>query len=216
MNFEQLSYVKKIYETESIIYAAEAMHISQSAMSQSIANLETELGYKLFNRSRKGTLPTQDGKHLIPYIIEILEAQHHLLDEVDAMKAHINGSLTIATIPTLFNKVVPKALSKFNKDYPHINVKIFESDKDEIARLVQQNEVDIGLIGIRDNESIDDGLQLHSLNKSSGFKLIVPKKSKLALKEEVNLEEIQQYPFVLYDRSFYQNNLKAFEDEMDH
>ena len=213
MNFEQLSYVKKISETESIIYAAEAMHISQSAMSQSIANLETELGYKLFNRSRKGTLPTQDGKHLIPYIIEILEAQHHLLDEVDAMKAHINGSLTIATIPTLFNKVVPKALSKFNKDYPHINVKIFESDKDEIARLVQQNEVDIGLIGIRDNESIDDGLQLHSLNRSSGFKLIVPKKSKLALKEEVNLEEIQQYPFVLYDRSFYQNNLKAFEDE---
>jgi LysR family transcriptional activator of glutamate synthase operon len=213
MNFEQLSYVKKIYETESIIYAAEAMHISQSAMSQSIANLETELGYKLFNRSRKGTLPTQDGKHLIPYIIEILEAQHHLLDEVDAMKAHINGSLTIATIPTLFNKVVPKALSKFNKDYPHINVKIFESDKDEIARLVQRNEVDIGLIGIRDNESIDDGLQLHSLNRSSGFKLIVPKKSKLALKEEVNLEEIQQYPFVLYDRSFYQNNLKAFEDE---
>jgi LysR family transcriptional activator of glutamate synthase operon len=213
MNFEQLSYVKKIYETESIIYAAEAMHISQSAMSQSIANLEAELGYKLFNRSRKGTLPTQDGKHLIPYIIEILEAQHNLLDEVDAMKAHINGSLTIATIPTLFNKVVPKALSKFNKDYPHINVKIFESDKDEIARLVQQNEVDIGLIGIRDNESIDDGLQLHSLNRSSGFKLIVPKKSKLALKEEVNLEEIQQYPFVLYDRSFYQNNLKAFEDE---
>ena len=54
------------------------------------------------------------------------------------------------------------------------------------------------MIGIRDNESIDDGLQLHSLNKSSGFKLIVPKKSKLALKEEVNLEEIQQYPFVLY------------------
>lgn len=213
MNFEQLSYVKKIYETESIIYAAEAMHISQSAMSQSIANLEAELGYKLFNRSRKGTLPTQDGKHLIPYIIEVLEAQHNLLDEVDAMKANINGSLTIATTPTLFNKVVPKALSKFNKDYPHINVNIFESDNEEITRLIQKNEVDIGLIGIRDNEIIEDGIQLHSLNRSSGFKLIVPKKSKLALKEEVDLEDIKQYPFVLYDRSFYQNNLKDFEEE---
>lgn len=213
MNFEQLSYIKKIYETESIIYAAKAMHISQSAMSQSIANLETELGCKLFNRSRKGTLPTQDGKHLIPYIIEILEAQHNLLDKVDAMKAQIDGSLTIATIPTLFNKVVPKALSKFNKDYPHINVKIFESDKDEIIRLLQKNDVDIGLIGIRDNETVNQDLQLHALNRSSGFKLIVPKKSKLALKEEVNLEAIQQYPFVLYDRSFYQNNLKVFEEE---
>jgi DNA-binding transcriptional LysR family regulator len=47
MNFEQLSYVQKIYELESIIHASEAMHISQSAMSQSIANLESELGYKI-------------------------------------------------------------------------------------------------------------------------------------------------------------------------
>ncbi|MDW4285872.1 LysR family transcriptional regulator, partial [Staphylococcus saprophyticus] len=62
MNFEQLAYVKKIYETESIVHASETMHISQSAMSQSIANLEAELGYKLFDRSRKGTLPTEVGK----------------------------------------------------------------------------------------------------------------------------------------------------------
>ena len=101
--------------------------------------------------------------HLIPYIIEILEAQHHLLDEVDAMKAHINGSLTIATIPTLFNKVVPKALSKFNKDYPHINVKIFESDKDEIARLVQQ----INTLGLFVRNTIFNG----PFSSSNAFKL---------------------------------------------
>ena len=38
-----------------MIHASEKMHISQSAMSQSIANLEKEIGYKLFERSRKGT-----------------------------------------------------------------------------------------------------------------------------------------------------------------
>lgn len=54
MNFEQLIYVKSVYEQESMIRASELMHISQSAMSQSIANLETELGYSLFYRSRKG------------------------------------------------------------------------------------------------------------------------------------------------------------------
>lgn len=55
MNFEQLAYVKTVYEMESMIHASEKMHISQSAMSQSIANLEKEIGYKLFERSRKGT-----------------------------------------------------------------------------------------------------------------------------------------------------------------
>ena len=54
MNFEQLSYVKKIYELESIVHASEAMHISQSAMSQSIANLESELGYKILIVHVKG------------------------------------------------------------------------------------------------------------------------------------------------------------------
>ncbi|MGW9939162.1 DNA-binding transcriptional LysR family regulator [Staphylococcus epidermidis] len=53
MNFEQLAYVKKLYELESMIQASESIHISQSAMSQSLTNLEKELGYKLFSRSRK-------------------------------------------------------------------------------------------------------------------------------------------------------------------
>ena len=54
MNFEQLIYVKSVYEQESMIRASELMHISQSAMSQSIANLETELGYSLFIAPEKG------------------------------------------------------------------------------------------------------------------------------------------------------------------
>ena len=48
MNFEQLIYVKSVYEQESMIRASELMHISQSAMSQSIANLETELDIHYF------------------------------------------------------------------------------------------------------------------------------------------------------------------------
>ncbi len=91
------------------------MHISQSAMSQSIANLESEVGYKIFNRSRKGTLPTEVGKKLIPLMINIIEARSELLSEVDALHSNIEGSLTIATIPTLFNKIIPKALSAFKR-----------------------------------------------------------------------------------------------------
>ncbi|MGI2238080.1 LysR family transcriptional regulator [Staphylococcus cohnii] len=213
MNFEQLSYVKKIYELESIVHASEAMHISQSAMSQSIANLESELGYKIFNRSRKGTLPTEVGKRLIPLIIDILEAQTGLLSEVEALHSNIKGSLKIATIPTLFNKIVPKALSNFKKDYAHIDVEVFESDRQEIIKMIENNEIDIGLIGKTENETFSHRIVPHSLNLSTDFKLIVPKKSKLSLKSMVEMESIKQFPFVLYDRNFYHNNFKAFEDE---
>ncbi|PHK50533.1 LysR family transcriptional regulator [Staphylococcus edaphicus] len=213
MNFEQLAYVKKIYETESIVHAAAAKHISQSAMSQSIANLESELGYKIFDRSRQGTLPTEIGKKIIPLIIDILEAQALLISEVDAMHSNITGALKIATIPTLFNKIIPKALSSFKKDYPHIEVEVVESDRDQIIQMLEHNEIDIGLIGKTESETFEKHIVSNPLNISTNFRLIVPKKSKLSLQKAVEMETIQQYPFVLYDRNFYHHNFKQFEDE---
>ncbi|WP_342610541.1 LysR family transcriptional regulator [Staphylococcus hsinchuensis] len=213
MNFEQLTYVKKIYELESIIQAADKMHVSQSAMNQSLRALEFELGYQLFERSRRGTFATEIGQRIIPYIIDILDARTQLLQEVDSLKSNLTGSLKIATIPTLFNKIIPKALSAFKKDFPHIEVQVFESDKDKVIKMMENNEVDIGLIGKRESETFAKTLTSYPLNISTDFRLIVPKKSKLSLRENVDLSMIQPYPFVLYDRNFYHENLKNFEDK---
>lgn len=211
MNFEQLSYVKTVYETESIIHASEKMHISQSAMSQSIANLEKELGYKLFHRSRKGTFLTDEGQRLVPYILEIIESKESLLVEVQNMKTDIAGTLKIGTIPTIFHKILPKALSQFKTDYPNVEVEILEADKEDIINSVEKGDMDIGLIGKQKTEENTSSLREVSLNLTSKFKLLVPKKSKLTFRDYVNLEDIQNYPFVLYDRGFYQYQLKEFE-----
>lgn len=212
MNFEQLAYVKKLYELESMIQASESIHISQSAMSQSLTNLEKELGYKLFSRSRKGTTLTEAGNRLIPFILEILESKDALLSEIAMMKTNIKGTLRVGTIPTLFHKILPKALSQFKDNHPNVDVEVIEADKDRIKMLVNHGDIDIGLIGVTEREDEDSQVSQHSLNLTSHFRLIVPKKSKLTFKEYVNLEEIQQYPFVLYDREFYQHHLKKFEE----
>ncbi|MCG2434449.1 LysR family transcriptional regulator [Staphylococcus epidermidis] len=212
MNFEQLAYVKKLYELESMIQASESIHISQSAMSQSLTNLEKELGYKLFSRSRKGTTLTEAGNRLIPFILEILESKDALLSEIAMMRTNIKGTLRVGTIPTLFHKILPKALSQFKDNHPNVDVEVIEADKDRIKMLVNHGDIDIGLIGVTEREDEDSQVSQHSLNLTSHFRLIVPKKSKLTFKEYVNLEEIQQYPFVLYDREFYQHHLKKFEE----
>lgn len=211
MNFEQLSYVKTVYEMESIVHASEKVHISQSAMSQSIANLEKELGYKLFHRSRKGTYLTEEGQQLIPHILEIIESKESLMVEVQNMKIDIAGTIKIATIPTIFHKILPKALSQFKSDYPHVDVEIIEADKEDIVDMAEKSTIDIGLIGKSETEMNATQLKEISLNLITKFKLLVPKKSKLTFKDYVNLEDIQNYPFILYDRGFYQYQLKEFE-----
>ncbi|PNZ70643.1 LysR family transcriptional regulator [Staphylococcus croceilyticus] len=211
MNFEQLSYIKTVYEQESIVRASQLMHISQSAMSQSIASLEKELGYQLFYRSRKGTVPTKIGKQLIPRILEILEAKERLMIEIDSLQTNIVGKLKIATIPTIFHKLIPKALSHFKRDYPNVDVEVIEADREDIVSMVENNEIDLGLTGQTTINETPKNVIETSLNLISNFKLIVPSKSKLTFNDTVALEDIKDYPFVLYDRSFYHHHLRQFE-----
>ncbi|MDK7114343.1 LysR family transcriptional regulator [Staphylococcus pettenkoferi] len=211
MNFEQIQYVKTIYETESMIRSAELLHISQSALSQSLANLEHELGYKIFKRSRKGTYPTDMGNTLLPYILDIYEAQQKLETKVRALDSKLTGTLKIATIPTLFHQIVPRALSEFKKDYPHIEVQVEEDDRDHILQRVENQEVDIGLVAKRESENFKSTIVDNDLNLATDFKLIVPLKSKLSFQSSVSLQQIQNYPFVLFDRNLYQHSIKQFE-----
>lgn len=211
LNFEQLHYIKAVVEYGSITHASEALHVSQSALSQSIASLEKEMGHKLFNRSRSGTVPTENGKQLISIILEMLETESKLRQTASTLSATLRGTLTIATSPSLFMTVLPQALSNFRKDYPQIVVRITEAENDEIFHLVQKNDVDIGLISLMDNHEVDSTMEINSLFLSSGFKAIVPSDSKLAFRESINLEDIQDYPFILFDREFYNVNIKKFE-----
>ncbi|GEN87326.1 LysR family transcriptional regulator [Oceanobacillus sojae] len=211
MNFEQLQYIKAVLEYESITHASEALHISQSALSQSIASFEKEIEHKLFIRSRSGTIPTENGKKLIPIILEILESESKLRQTANSLSATLRGTLKIATTPSLFMTVVPRALSSFRKDYPQIEVSIIEAENDEIFHLVQKKEIDIGLFSLMDYHKIDSSMEVYSLFLSSSFKVIVPIDSKLAFRESLTLEDIQDSPFILFDREFYNVNIERFE-----
>lgn len=214
MNFDQLNYVKAILETGSITHAAEKIHISQSALSQSIVTLETELEHKLFERSKSGTFPTQNGRKLIPIILEILEAEEKLKNAATALSATLQGTLTIATPPSMFMTIVPVALTHFKENFPHIKVNIIEAENDEVSRLVKQQEVDIGMCSLHDeNDIADEQFSIYSLFLSTGFKVIVPKESKFAFYETITLEDIQSSPFILFDRAFYNTHIKNFENQ---
>lgn len=101
MNIEQLEVVKEVFETNSMSLAAQNLHVSQSAISQSISLLEKEIGIPLFKRSRNGTVPTEDGTTIIKIILEILMKVDEIKDEVQSITSVYRGELIIATIASL-------------------------------------------------------------------------------------------------------------------
>src|SRR5699024_58522 len=115
MNLEQLAYIVEVAETESLSVASENIHVTQSAISQSITNLEKKLGIKIFQRSRSGTIPTEAGGKVIQKAIEILGKMEELQIEANADWFGENEKLRLGTIPSPL-MYLPKTLASFKKD----------------------------------------------------------------------------------------------------
>lgn len=84
MEFKHLEYFVETSRYKSMSKAAEALYISQQALSRCIANMERELGVELFSRSVKGIKLTEDGKYLYDTFAPQVERFHETLDEATA------------------------------------------------------------------------------------------------------------------------------------
>ncbi|MDI7741875.1 LysR family transcriptional regulator [Lysinibacillus fusiformis] len=215
MNFEQLEYIKEVIETKSMSIAAKKLHVTQSAISQSISLLEKEFGVQLFKRSRNGTIPTEEGRNIITKVLEILKKTDELKEEIQSLNSSYNGELKIATVPSIFMTYLPKALARFNKDFPQIKVTIMEIDNEEVIEEVNQNKVDLGLIALFNTveHRLPEHISLHSLHSQGTFNVIVPKDSILAFNKELQLMDIREHPFVIYGKNFYHNLIEDFEKQ---
>lgn len=215
MNFEQLEYIKEVVETKSMSIAAKNLHVTQSAISQSISLLEKEFGIQLFKRSRNGTIPTDEGKSIIAKILEVLIKTEELKEEIQALTTSYNGELKIATVPSIFMTYLPKTLSKFKKDFPQIKVTIIEMDNPEVMEEVTHNKVDLGLIALFNTAEhrFPEHISFHSLHSQGTFNVIVPKDSVLAFSKELELVDIREYPFVIYRKNFYNSLIEDFEKQ---
>lgn len=215
MNFEQLEYIKEVIETKSMSIAAKNLHVTQSAISQSISLLEKEFGVQLFKRSRNGTIPTEEGKTIITKVLEILKKADELKEEIQSLTSSYNGELKIATVPSIFMTYLPKTLSKFKKDFPQIKVTIMEMDNKEVIEEVNQNKVDVGLIALFNSvkHRFPEHISFHSFHSQGTFNVIVPKDSVLAFSKELQLMDIREYPFVIYGKNFYNNLIEDFEKD---
>ncbi|KGR90196.1 LysR family transcriptional regulator [Ureibacillus massiliensis 4400831 = CIP 108448 = CCUG 49529] len=215
MNFEQLEYLKEVIETKSMSIAAKNLHVTQSAISQSISLLEKEFGVQLFKRSRNGTIPTEEGKNIITKALEILIKTDELKEEIQSLKSSYIGELKIATVPSIFMTYLPKALSKFKKDFPQIKVTIMEMENKEVIEEVNENRVDLGLIAVLNSvkHKFPEHFSFHAFHSQGTFNVIVPKDSILAINKELQLMDIREYPFVIYGKNFYNNLIEDFEKE---
>ena len=140
-----------VANTGNISKAAKELYISQPAISKSIQKLEERVGCKLFSRSSRGVVLTDEGKLLYEHVSEAFET---LTMGEEKLKRSIElgvGHLKIGVSSTLCKYLLLPYLKEFIRQNPHISISISCQSTNDTLKLLEDNKIDIGLIGKPEN-----------------------------------------------------------------
>ena len=145
MSIRRLRTLLAIAERGTFAAAADAVHVSQAAVSMQMKSLEDELGVTLFDRSRRPPALNQSAHALLPKAREILSAYDDLVRTVRD-DGGLAGELTIGAVPTAMSGLVPKAISALRASYPELHVRVVPALSAELMAQVERGQVDAAIV----------------------------------------------------------------------
>ena len=147
INFELLDIraFLAVYDIRNFHLAAEAVGLSQSALSRRIQALEASLGAPLLERSRRGVSPTTIGRELEPLLRRVISELESSILASEDMGPKQHGRITIASIPTAAIDFLPGAIDEFNQIYPNIRFRILDLSSNEGLEAVVSGEAEFGI-----------------------------------------------------------------------
>ena len=134
---------REVAETGNISVAAKNLYISQSAVSQSIKQLETALQARLFARSPRGVSLTSEGQMLYEYVRSALSLLSTGEDKLSQAQQLLLGTLTIGASDTVTSWFLTHYLEQFHREYPGIRLKIVSGRSAKVLSLLKSGVVDI-------------------------------------------------------------------------
>lgn len=125
--------------------AASELHVSQSALTVQIKQLEDSLGVSLFDRGKRRVALTDAGRDVLGPLERILVDTESIVSRTRELTSLRRGLVTMAVLPSLAARIVPKAIRKFTKMYPGVVVRIRDIVAEKIIEVVKKEEVDFGI-----------------------------------------------------------------------
>ncbi len=187
---------KEVAEAGNITAAAQTLFRSQSAVSQSIKQLEAELQTRLFARNSRGVTLTADGRMLYEYVrsaMGLLETGEEKLSQSRDLQM---GHLTIGASDTVTSQFLLPYLDRFHRQYPAIHIQIISGRSHKVLGLLQSGKVDIAFAS-----TPQEGASLETFPCLATHSIFVAGAEYPCDFDHVyTLEEIARFPLILLER----------------
>ncbi|WP_219837741.1 selenium metabolism-associated LysR family transcriptional regulator [Paenibacillus sp. R14(2021)] len=196
LNFHQLHIFYTVAERGSFSAAAQALHMTQPAVTMQVQSLEDYFGTKLLQRSTKRIELTEAGRALMPYAQRSIDLIRDTDVQMSKFTKQLKGRLQLGASLTIGEYILPRLLGPFGQEFPHIAISMKVMNTAQIMDEILNHQLNFGLIEAPVNHP---DMHMEAV-MSDELKLIVGKGHPLAGSKEVELEEVMKYPIVLREQ----------------
>jgi DNA-binding transcriptional LysR family regulator len=176
--------------------AAQAISISQPALTARLQALEEELAAPLFRRTHTGMVLTPAGRAFLPHADRAIEAIRSGRSLVRELEHGVTGELALAVAPAVSAYVLPEILLRFTDRHPDVRLLVRTGHSEEIVDLVVRGEVDIGII----RELRDSRVRARPLYEDE-LLLVTRPDHPFAVTGRVDVSEVSHAQLILFDRT---------------
>lgn len=145
---KQLKYLCAVADYGHFSRAAAACHVTQSTLSAAIAELESQLGVKIFERNKKSVLITPLGEKLLQQARKILGEVEDLITLARAHEEALSGDLRLGVIPTVGPFLLPSVLAELRRSYAKLKLYLKEELSAQLVQQLQQGQLDLIILAL--------------------------------------------------------------------
>ncbi len=198
IELRHLKYFLAVAEDLHFRKAAERLFISQPGLSRQIKQMETELGFLLFDRTNKKVALTKSGEYLKKEVSITLKHLEDAITHAKYLNQGLVGQINFGYVGSAMQNVLPDLLLKIREENSNIHYNLKEMENpDQIEALLSQ-EIDLGFVRLK---RIPRGLKIHPVFEDT-FSLVLPKDHPLNKENFRNLSQLKEEPFILFEQAY--------------
>ena len=200
VNLELYRVFYTVAKCGSLTRAAEELYISQPAVSQSIKQLENQLGVPLFDRRHRGMeLSAQGGKIIFEEVekaLELLQAAENRLSEIQSSAV---GTIRIGASDTIFEYFLSDKIVDFHERFPDVKIELMADFTPDTIEKLKANRCDVAFVNLP--ITVDEELELEGNCMRLNDVFVTGEKYKGLATKPISLSDLKKYPLILMDKN---------------
>ena len=200
ISIRQLTAFITVADNGSFTRASDQMHLTQSAVSGLIKELESSLGIVLFDRTTRQLSLSAVGRHLLPQARRVLNEMHLFENEASSLTSLAQGQVRLA-VSQFAASSMPAVIAQFSQTYPDISVSLLDCSAENVLQHIQNIEVDLGVGTELGFMEMDDDISTDLLYELP-FCVVMPAQHVLAQKSEIVWQDLLETPLITLQGPF--------------